>query len=126
MVGNGPSDVGLQRIPIRTIKGDPVNFAQENGWQLKLNRRKILQNCSLGFGALAMHALNSKAFGIDDQALPKSIDQGLPRGAALKTLHHPVHEVKHVILCYMSAGVSHIDSFDPKPRLQAEAGKPMR
>lgn len=32
---------------------------------------------------------------------------------------------KNVIFCFMSGGVSHIDSFDPKPRLAKEAGKPM-
>jgi hypothetical protein len=32
---------------------------------------------------------------------------------------------KHVIFCYMSGGVSHIDSFDPKPKLQELAGQPM-
>src|SRR6202011_2826491 len=32
---------------------------------------------------------------------------------------------KNVIFCYMSGGVSHVDSFDPKPRLQTDAGKPL-
>jgi hypothetical protein len=34
-------------------------------------------------------------------------------------------KAKRVIFCYMSGGVSHVDSFDPKPRLKQEAGKPM-
>ncbi|GIT38083.1 MAG: hypothetical protein Ct9H300mP7_0040 [Verrucomicrobiota bacterium] len=32
---------------------------------------------------------------------------------------------KHVILCYMSGGVSQVDSFDPKPKLRDLHGKPM-
>ena len=32
---------------------------------------------------------------------------------------------KNVILCYMSGGVSQVDSFDPKPRLAVDHGKPM-
>ena len=32
---------------------------------------------------------------------------------------------KHVILCYMSGGVSHVDSFDPKPALAKLHGQPM-
>ena len=32
---------------------------------------------------------------------------------------------KNVIFCYMSGGVSHVDSFDPKPRLERDNGKPM-
>lgn len=34
-------------------------------------------------------------------------------------------KAKHVILCYMSGGVSQVDSFDPKPRLLDFQGKPM-
>jgi hypothetical protein len=32
---------------------------------------------------------------------------------------------KNVIFCYMSGGVSHVDSFDPKPKLKELHGKPM-
>jgi hypothetical protein len=34
-------------------------------------------------------------------------------------------KANHVIFLYMSGGVSHMDSFDPKPRLTLDAGKPM-
>jgi hypothetical protein len=48
----------------------------------------------------------------------------LPAGAALGRLHHaPL--AKNVIFCFMSGGVSHVDSFDPKPLLAREHGKPM-
>ena len=91
---------------------------------LHTSRRQILQRCSLGFGALAMQALHSKSFGMDQTKANRSTNPPLPQNAALKSLHHPA-KVKHVILCYMSGGVSHIDSFDPKPRLKSEAGQPM-
>ena len=32
-------------------------------------------------------------------------------------------KAKRVIFLYMSGGVSHVDSFDPKPKLFADAGK---
>ena len=32
---------------------------------------------------------------------------------------------RNVIFCYMSGGVSHLDSFDPKPLLKKLAGQPM-
>lgn len=48
----------------------------------------------------------------------------LPAGAALPKLHY-APRAKHVIFCFMSGGVSHVDSFDPKPRLEKEHGKPM-
>ena len=33
-------------------------------------------------------------------------------------------KVKNVIFCFMDGGVSHVDSFDPKPRLADLDGKP--
>jgi hypothetical protein len=48
----------------------------------------------------------------------------LPLGAALARTHH-APRAKNVILCYMSGGVSHVDSFDPKPMLQRHAGEAM-
>lgn len=72
-----------------------------------ISRRRMLQASSSGFGWLAMSQL---------------LHEASAHGA--KSLHHPA-SAKNVILCYMSGGASHIDSFDPKPRLQKEAGKPM-
>ena len=37
---------------------------------------------------------------------------------------HFAGKAKSVILLYMSGGVSHIETFDPKPRLAADHGKP--
>ena len=41
---------------------------------------------------------------------------------AAKTPHFPA-KAKRVIFLFMSGGVSHVDSFDPKPRLTADHGK---
>ena len=80
---------------------------------LLLTRRAMLRRCSLGFGSLALAGLLSDraygARGIDDK----------PPGP-----HFPA-EAKHVIFCYMSGGVSHVDSFDPKPELAKRHGQPM-
>lgn len=67
------------------------------------SRREWLRRSSSGFGLLALTGLNAR------DAL----------GAA------PSAKVKTVILCYMSGGVSHVDSFDPKPKLRELHGKPM-
>jgi hypothetical protein len=80
-----------------------------------LTRRRLLQRCSIGFGAVALHGLMS-------QAAPPATR--LPEGAALASTHYPAR-ARHVILCYMSGGVSHVDTFDPKPRLQRDHGQPM-
>ena len=80
-----------------------------------MTRRRWLQHCSTGFGSVALTGLMAdRAYSIP----------GLPESAALGAYHHPPR-VKHVIFCYMSGGVSHVDSFDPKPRLKRDHGKPM-
>ena len=70
----------------------------------------------MGFGAAALAMMLNQAGAIERSVLPQN--------AALKELHHPAR-AKHVIFCYMSGGVSHLDSFDPKPTLARLHGKPM-
>src|SRR5262247_3015073 len=38
---------------------------------------------------------------------------------------HFAPRAKSVIFLFMDGGVSHIDSFDPKPRVQKESGEPL-
>ena len=76
------------------------------------SRREMLRRCSLGFGSIAFAGLFSeKARG---EAAP--LYPGRP---------HFKPRAKNVILCYMSGGVSHVDSFDPKPELAKRHGQPM-
>ena len=70
-----------------------------------MNRRQMLSKCSTGFGLLAL--------------------QGLIGQNQLIAKPHFLPKAKNVIFCYMSGGVSHVDTFDPKPKLQEFAGKPM-
>ncbi len=70
------------------------------------SRRQLLANASTGFGMAAL--------------------------AGLMQAESPVNRAKRfapkarsVIFCYMSGGVSHLDSFDPKPLLEKYAGQPM-
>ncbi|WP_437188539.1 DUF1501 domain-containing protein [Planctomicrobium sp. SH668] len=81
----------------------------------QLTRRDALRRSSIGFGSLAMSALFTEQVRAEELI-------GTP--GALTTLHHPV-KAKHVIFCFMSGGVSHVDSFDPKPLLTEMHGKPM-
>ena len=71
----------------------------------KISRRQWLGRSSSGFGLMAL---------ADLFANESSASWKIPGGKA-----------KSVILCYMSGGVSHVDSFDPKPRLGKEHGQPM-
>ena len=70
-----------------------------------LSRRKMLSSCSSGFGMLAL--------------------KGLLGQNQLSAKPHFTPKAKSVIFCYMSGGVSHIDTFDPKPTLKKFAGQPM-
>ena len=70
-----------------------------------MNRRQMLSKSSTGFGFLAL--------------------QGLIGQSQVLASPHYTPRAKSVIFCYMSGGVSHVDTFDPKPKLQEMAGKPM-
>src|SRR5215467_2962550 len=70
-------------------------------------RREALQRASNGFGWLALSAL-----------MGDSAYAGL---ADAKTAIAP--KAKNVIFCFMPGGVSHVDTFDPKPKLTEADGK---
>ena len=76
-------------------------------------RRQMLNQLSNGFGMLALSGMLAQS------SQGSAADQDLNGG-----LHHKAR-AKHVVFCYMSGGVSHIDSFDPKPLLADLHGKPM-
>ena len=82
----------------------------------RLSRREMLRTSSTGFGMLALAGLLAdEAYGGAAQLRPP---------LAPKRPHFSPR-VKNVIFCYMSGGLSQVDSFDPKPRLAREAGQPM-
>ena len=85
-------------------------------------RREWLGNCANGFGGLALTALLSgKAFGEVVANRPPSRDSALKsRPPQFKA------PARSVIFLYMDGGPSQVDTFDPKPRLQAENGKPFK
>ena len=83
-----------------------------------LTRREMLRQTSTGFGMLALSALMADS---SYAALSQALTDG-PLAAKTPPL---APRVKNVIFCYLSGGLSHVDSFDPKPRLAAEAGEPM-
>jgi Protein of unknown function (DUF1501) len=74
----------------------------------RIDRRAILRNSAHGFGALAFSALLGNAAG----AKPGAI-----------SLHHPA-KIKNVIFLFMDGGPSQVDTFDPKPELNKNHGKP--
>jgi hypothetical protein len=76
-----------------------------------LSRREMLTRCLNGFGAVALSALA----GGPAIALPAPAPRPSP---------HFRPRARNVIFLYMDGGPSQVDTFDPKPRLTAESGKP--
>jgi len=81
-----------------------------------MNRREALWRTGAGFGGLALSAL------LGDRSAAESL------GAAThpltpKASHFPA-KAKRVIFLFMPGGPSQVDTFDPKPRLTRENGKP--
>jgi hypothetical protein len=73
-----------------------------------LTRRHMLSTASTGFGMAAL--------------------AGLMQAEASPVIHRAKRfpsRVRSVIFCHMSGGVSHLDSFDPKPLLEKYAGQPI-
>jgi hypothetical protein len=74
-------------------------------------RRRFLQQCGTGIGALALGSL------LNDKLL--AADSGSP------TLGKPhfAPKAKNIIYLFQSGGPSHLDLFDPKPELQKRNGQ---
>ena len=82
--------------------------------QPRLTRRRLLDSIGVGFGGLALRSL------LADEARASA-----PHPLAARTGHHPPR-ARRVIFLFMHGGPSHIDLFDPKPRLQQNDGKKQR
>src|SRR5437867_12486913 len=83
-----------------------------------LSRRAFLARSTTGLGAIALSALlNRDLFGAD-AATPRAV---MPKGA-LKSLHF-APKARRVIYLFQSGAPSHIDLFDPKPKLAQMTGE---
>jgi hypothetical protein len=83
---------------------------------LPITRRNMLARSSVGFGLTALTGLLATQ------------SSGLCAAEPSQAVHPSrtlPPRVKSVIFCFMSGGVSAVDTFDPKPRLKHDHGKPM-
>jgi len=80
-----------------------------------MHRRDLIR--SLVGGSLTMPAILAHLLAEDARGNTPAADSLAP-----KSPHFP-GKAKRVIFLYMSGGVSHLDTFDPKPRLFADGGK---
>lgn len=81
----------------------------------KLSRRHVMQQSALGFGSLALAGLLSER----THAESTSTAPLTPRAP-----HFPATATR-IIFLFMHGGISHVDSFDPKPGLTAMNGQPL-
>jgi hypothetical protein len=79
----------------------------------RINRRTFLADVGLGFTGLALGALLHRD-GVARADAPVTLPDGRP--------HFPP-KAKSVIWVFLSGGLSHLESFDPKPALNQHAGK---
>src|SRR5438094_300034 len=70
-------------------------------------RREMLKASANGFGLVALSAL------LTDRTFA---DTSMPQA-------HFRPRARNVIFCFMDGGVSHVDSFDPKPKLDELDGR---
>ena len=71
------------------------------------SRREFLKNSSMGFGWLAFSQIAGQALAVPSQKVI-------------------VPQAKRVIFLFMDGGVSHVDTFDPKPELDKRHGQPAK
>ena len=85
-------------------------------------RRELLFRTGGGFGGLALRALWADDSRARASGEPPPTDRvGAP--LAPRPAHHPA-TARRVIFLFMPGGPSQVDTFDPKPRLTAEDGRP--
>ncbi len=80
-----------------------------------LSRRQWLSQTACGFGALALAGLAGREASAARRFNPLAPKPG----------HHSA-KAKRVIFLFMQGGVSHVDSYDYKPRLIADDGKQLK
>ncbi len=89
----------------------------------RVARRTFLERTGLSVGAMALgHLMNGqKSLANDAGAVSPTL---ITQGGNLKVLHH-APRAKRVIWLYMAGGMSHLDTFDHKPKLTELSGQPM-
>ena len=85
-----------------------------------LSRREMLQQSGVGFGGLALAGLFANATHADEPTVPDLRSSPL----AIRSPHFPA-KAKRIIFLFMHGGPSQVDTFDYKPQLEKDDGKPL-
>jgi hypothetical protein len=84
---------------------------------LRISRRAALGQFANGFGMLALSDMLAHGAAVGPSA-------GSSSPLSVRAARLPV-KAKRVIFLFMSGGPSHVDLFDPKPKLSAMSGQPL-
>jgi hypothetical protein len=100
-----------------------TNFRSDN--QSSISRRDLLQRSGVGLGMLGLAGMLSDSGAATAEPKQASLTPGgLVNPLAAKAPHF-APRAKRVIHFFLNGGPSHIDTFDPKPKLREIAGKPL-
>jgi hypothetical protein len=94
--------------------------------QSAVTRRAMLQSCASGFGQVALMGLLGEQLlrsGAWADGRPDLVDPS-QSGPLAPRLPHAAARAKRVIFLFMHGGPSQVDTFDYKPLLQRDHGKP--
>ena len=80
-----------------------------------VSRRQMLRSSACGFGQLALAAIAGQSIATQPSATQ----------AAEGLISHFAPRAKRILFLFMWGGPSHVDLFDPKPRLNTDDGKPL-
>ncbi len=83
-----------------------------------IDRRTALRRFANGFGMLGLAGL------LADEAMADTLRDRSADPLAVRPPMYPAR-AKRVIFLFMSGGPSHVDTFDPKPRLARDNGNPL-
>ncbi len=84
-----------------------------------VSRRRMLSRSAVGFGSLALASMLAEESLANRPAAGDGTDPLAPRRTHFRA------RAKRVIFLFMKGGPSHVDTFDYKPRLQRDHGKPL-
>jgi hypothetical protein len=89
-----------------------------------LSRRGLLKSTALGFGHLALASLLNDPLLNDSQLNGAAADDRARNPLAPRKPHFPAR-ARRVIFLFMAGGPSQVDTFDHKPLLSRDDGKPL-
>src|SRR2546430_11630614 len=83
-----------------------------------MTRRGALQKIGGGFGLVGLSAMTGQSLAGAATSAPAA------NPLSVKAPHYPA-KAKNVIFLFLNGGVSHMDTFDPKPMPDKDHGQPL-